>query len=394
MPPKSRKKNATPLNIMVTGFSGVGKTAFVRTFCETLTEQDADPIPDLTGPLSRTEKPYPVSLDFDYEGERIALTVIDTPGFQVNTPIEKSLQEITEYIEQQFDLAIGEELKVKRNPKAVDTRVHACLYFLDANDRSLGANDLAILKRLSTRVNVIPVISKGDTLTIAQKAVIQPTIMHEIFDRYKIPIFGYPDLDEEEEFEVLDSVQEEDEEEEEQEEADTEDQNLPNGQEENFQNAVDQQSSLYDEICNETDVDTLDEETRGLVEYLRKSPYVLISYEEDPSTGRPIVIKGDPYRQQQMDEEQMAMSPQPGSLKTNIIGRQYPWTTLDCLNPQFSDFSILKTLLLSTHRKLLITETIERFYEGYRTERLLLRKANKTMSVVMGKKILEELHHI
>jgi cell division control protein 11 len=108
MPPKSRKKNATPLNIMVTGFSGVGKTAFVRTFCETLTDLDSEPIPELTGPLSKTEKPYPVSMDFDYEGERIALTVIDTPGFQVNTSIEKSLQEITEYIEQQFDLAIAE----------------------------------------------------------------------------------------------------------------------------------------------------------------------------------------------------------------------------------------------------------------------------------------------
>lgn len=93
---------------MVTGFSGVGKTAFVRTLCETLVDLDAEPIPELSGPLSKTEKPYLVSLDFDYDGERIALTVIDTPGFQVNTSIEKGLLEITEYIEQQFDLTIGE----------------------------------------------------------------------------------------------------------------------------------------------------------------------------------------------------------------------------------------------------------------------------------------------
>lgn len=93
---------------MVTGFSGVGKTAFVRTLCETLTNLESDPIPELTGPLSKTEKPYTVSLEFDYEGDRIALTVIDTPGFQVNTPIEKGLLEITEYIENQFDLAIAE----------------------------------------------------------------------------------------------------------------------------------------------------------------------------------------------------------------------------------------------------------------------------------------------
>jgi hypothetical protein len=280
---------------------------------------------------------------------------------------------------------------VKRNPKAIDTRVHACLYFLDPGDRSLGANDIEILKRLSTRVNVIPVIGKGDTLTIAQKAMVQPTIMHEIFDRHKIPIFGYPDLEDEEEYEVLDSVQEEDEEGENGEQ-------VPNGRGENNQTtaaaAVDQQASLLDEICNETDLDSLDEETRGLVEYLRKSPFVLISYEENPKTGRPIIIPSG-QNGTKADEEDMAMSPQPGSPSSNtIIGRQYPWTTLDCLNPQFSDFSILKTLLLSTHRKLLITETVERFYEGYRTEKLLLRKASKTMSVVMGKKILEELHHI
>jgi septin family protein len=286
-----------------------------------------------------------------------------------------------------------QELKVKRNPKAVDTRVHACLYFLDHSDSSLGPNDLEILKRLSTRVNVIPVIGKGDTLTIAQKAVVQPTIMHEIFDRYKIPIFGYPDLDDEdEEYEVLDAVQEEDEN---KADEDKEHDQVPNGQEPKSKKAaVDQQASLLDEICNETDLNTLDEETRGLVEYLRKSPYVLISYEENPSTGRPIIIPSD-QNGHQTDDEEMAMSPQPGSQSSNtVIGRQYPWATLDCLNPQFSDFSILKTLLLSTHRKLLITETVERFYEGYRTERLLLRKANKTMSVVMGKKILEELHHI
>lgn len=284
-----------------------------------------------------------------------------------------------------------QESKVKRNPKAVDTRIHVCLHFLDASRRELGTNDLEILRRLSDRVNVIPVIGKGDTLTTAQRAALQPTIMRSIFDKYKIPIFGYPDLEEDEDYEVLDAVQEEDEEEE-------EESNEPNGDVEEEKSAttaaVEQPSSLYDEICNDTDLDSLDEETRGLVEYLQKSPYVLISYEEDPDTGRPIVIDSNAQKSH-VDEEEMAMSPQPSHVQTNsLIGRQYPWATLDCLNPQFSDFSVLKTLLLSSHRKLLVNETIERFYEGYRTEKLLLKKANKTMSVVMGKKILEELHHL
>jgi cell division control protein 11 len=266
------------------------------------------------------------------------------------------------------------------------------LHFLDASHRELGANDLEILRRLSDRVNVIPVIGKGDTLTTAQRTALQPTIMRTIFDKYKIPIFGYPDLEEDDDYEMLDTVEEEDEKEEDEEPKE------PNGVTEEEQKAtttaVDQPSSLFDEICNDTDLDSLDEETRGLVEYLQKSPFVLISYEEDPVTGRPIVIAANAHTNH-VDEEEMAMSPQPSHIKANsVIGRQYPWATLDCLNPQFSDFSVLKTLLLSTHRKLLVTETVERYYEGYRTEKLLLKKANKTMSVVMGKKILEELHHL
>ena len=44
-------------------------------------------------------------------------------------------------------------------------RVHACLYFVRPTGHALKPLDVEIMKRLGTRVNLIPVIAKADTLT-------------------------------------------------------------------------------------------------------------------------------------------------------------------------------------------------------------------------------------
>ena len=46
-----------------------------------------------------------------------------------------------------------------------DTRVHALLYFIAPTGHSLKPVDIEFMKRLGTRVNLIPVIAKSDTLT-------------------------------------------------------------------------------------------------------------------------------------------------------------------------------------------------------------------------------------
>ena len=43
-------------------------------------------------------------------------------------------------------------------------RVHACLYFVRPTGHALKPLDVEIMKRLGTRVNLIPVIAKADTL--------------------------------------------------------------------------------------------------------------------------------------------------------------------------------------------------------------------------------------
>lgn len=58
-----------------------------------------------------------------------------------------------------------------------------------------------------------------------------------------------------------------------------------------------------------------------------------------------------------------------GVTKT-IKARQYPWGLVDVNNPKYSDFSILKSVLLGTHLQDLKDLTHDFLYETYRTERL------------------------
>ena len=47
----------------------------------------------------------------------------------------------------------------------IDLRVHVCLYFIRPTGHSLKPLDIEVMKRLSTRVNLIPVVAKADTLS-------------------------------------------------------------------------------------------------------------------------------------------------------------------------------------------------------------------------------------
>lgn len=76
-----------------------------------------------------------------------------------------SFQEICTYLERQYDDILAEESRIKRNPRFRDNRVHALLYFIPPTGHALREMDIELMRRLSPRVNVIPVIGKSDTLT-------------------------------------------------------------------------------------------------------------------------------------------------------------------------------------------------------------------------------------
>ncbi|KAI8141785.1 Septin-domain-containing protein [Fennellomyces sp. T-0311] len=373
MSPRSRRNALSYFNVMVVGFSGVGKTSFIKTLMAALKSEmsqdkresfgsqpsDAN---ELKGALTKTTKPYTVSAGIDVDGEKVMLTVIDTPGFQSDYLIDKQLHDILGYIEHQFDLTLAEESKVKRNPKAVDTQVHACLYVIDPTKRELDQYDIRILTRLSQRVNVIPIVGKADTLTLAQRRRLKPTILRDIYTTQKIPLYGMPEDEDDE-----------DDDEEQKEQVDDSNTNGKEGDsndDEDNTNKKTAGSSTLEEFLSQFNYAEEDDETQAFLDYLQLIPFSVIAYEDDPETGEPIDIEG---------------------IK---IGRDYGWGKIDCLSDDTSDFVSLKTMLLSTHRRILQTETVERYYEQYRTERLLIKRATKLKSMDVGKKILDDLTRI
>lgn len=62
-----------------------------------------------------------------------------------------------------------QEQQPRRSDK-IDLRVHACLYFIRPTGHTLKPLDIEVMKRLSSRVNLIPVVAKADTLSPADLA--------------------------------------------------------------------------------------------------------------------------------------------------------------------------------------------------------------------------------
>lgn len=110
-----------------------------------------------------------------------------------------SFSEIVGYLERQYDDILAEESRIKRNPRFRDNRVHALLYFITPTGHGLRELDIELMKRLSPRVNVIPVIGKADSLTPAELAESKKLVMEDI-EHYRIPVYNFPyDIEEDDE---------------------------------------------------------------------------------------------------------------------------------------------------------------------------------------------------
>ena len=90
--------------------------------------------------------------------------MIDTPGFGDYMNNSDCWQPIVNFIDEQHLIATKLENLKTRSFKD-DLRVHACIYFIQPTGQTLSSLDIKVMKELGSRVNLIPVISKGDTIT-------------------------------------------------------------------------------------------------------------------------------------------------------------------------------------------------------------------------------------
>lgn len=218
----------------------------------------------------------------DEDDSKLLLTVVETPGFGENLDNEMCIREICNFLEQQFDLVLAEETKVRRNPRFEDTRVHACLYFITPTGHGLRELDVQTMKRISKYANVIPVIGRADSFTQTELLNFKRRVNEDI-ERFKIPIFQFTADEEEDDHDVV-------------------------------------------------------EEAHFLSQL---QPFAVITSDEEETKDG----------------------------KTSRY-RTYPWGKIDINDTSFSDFAVLKSVLLGSHLQDLKDITDDYLYENYRTERL------------------------
>ncbi|KAK6202674.1 Septin-domain-containing protein [Scheffersomyces amazonensis] len=317
-------KKGVKFTFMVVGESGTGKTTFINSLLNkkvlshrfekdftngdtktlTFTSAKSVALPNTSiltrqefNPRTANEEPGIALTEtkvelIDDDNLKLLLSIIDTPGFGDNLNNELCFTEIENYLKQQFDLVLAEETRIKRNPRFIDTRVHALLYFITPTGHGLREIDIQCMKKLSKFVNIIPVIGRADSFTEKELRHFKNQIKIDI-EKFNVPIFQF--------------------------------------------------DSVLNEFDEEEDYELIQE-----CKYLAAlQPFAIITSEDEYEVKDPIN----------------------GEIKL-IRGRKLPWGLIDINDTNYSDFSILKSVLLGSHLQDFKDLTHDFLYETYRTERL------------------------
>ena len=199
---------------MVVGESGLGKTTLINTLFAT----ELSPAKNYTRrhlkQLDKLTEIEIIKAELEEKQFKVKLTVIDTPGFGDYVNNRDSWVPIIDFVDDQHETYMRQEQQPQRVDKS-DLRVHACLYFVRPTGHTLvfsfvvlccypsffavrvwlfgGSSvltrasfffvpcslkplDIEIMKRLGTRVNLIPVVAKADTLTQHDLAVFKARV--------------------------------------------------------------------------------------------------------------------------------------------------------------------------------------------------------------------------
>ncbi|KAI9847961.1 MAG: hypothetical protein M1837_001478 [Sclerophora amabilis] len=169
-------KRGAAFTIMVAGESGLGKTTFINTLFSTTIKNYADHRRRHAKQVDKTVEIEITKAELEEKFFKVRLTVIDTPGFGDYVNNRDSWMPIIEFLDDQHESYMLQEQQPRRVDK-IDLRVHTCLYFIRPTGHTLKPLDIEVMKRLSSRVNLIPVVAKADTLSPADLARFKQRIM-------------------------------------------------------------------------------------------------------------------------------------------------------------------------------------------------------------------------
>lgn len=183
-------KTGATFTLMVAGESGLGKTTFINTLFQTTLKTKPDHKARHARGIRLTVEIDIVRAELEEKDFKMRLNIIDTPGFGDNVNNRRAFQPLIDFIDDQHDNYMKQEQQPLRK-HAKDLRVHACLYFIRPTGHLLKPLDIEVMKKLSTRVNLVPVIAKADTLLPAEIDVFKQRI-RAVIEAQEIKIYSPP----------------------------------------------------------------------------------------------------------------------------------------------------------------------------------------------------------
>uniref|UniRef100_A0A672LJM3 Septin-7 n=1 Tax=Sinocyclocheilus grahami TaxID=75366 RepID=A0A672LJM3_SINGR len=176
-------KKGFEFTLMVVGESGLGKSTLINSLFLT----DLYP-----------ERYIPVLFSNSKSGTVGLVIVISF--FKYKNNINFCFKTIIQYIDNQFERYLHDESGLNRR-HIVDNRVHCCFYFISPFGHGMKPLDVEFMKAIHSKVNIVPVIAKADTLTLRERDRLKRRILDEISE-HGIRIYQLPDADsdEDEEF--------------------------------------------------------------------------------------------------------------------------------------------------------------------------------------------------
>lgn len=183
-------QNGFVFNIMCIGETGLGKSTMMDTLFNTSFE--SIPSPHTLPNVKLKAHTY----ELQESNVRLKLTICDTVGYGDQINKDDSFKAVVDYIDAQFEAYLQEELKIKRSLSAChDSRIHVCLYFICPTGHGLKSLDLVCMKKLDTKVNIIPIIAKADTVSKTELQRFKTKINQELMAN-GVQIYQFPTDDE------------------------------------------------------------------------------------------------------------------------------------------------------------------------------------------------------
>lgn len=497
---KNQRRVRVPptFNLMVVGGEGTGKTSLLRLLLETADisptatdDQRAAMDRFLHGSTKHTQSIQTACVEIcESKFDRVLFSVIDTPGLDFlegrELKLERQVSGIIKYLDTQYADTMSEESKVVRQSKG-DQHIHLCIYMVDpaavlsvatrraqstlpnktrseatisyrdhppdlvpdngsadSDDESaiplrMSPAEIRVIRRLSARTNVLPVIARADSLTDERLAAVKEAVRKGLQEAG----LGFGVFDpapktedthkaaganghsqEKGNGDVNGHIEEDDSDEENDHELSDDRQARPviklRPARHRTRSNLSRSRSRRELAGAGVSPDPTDRESVANVRFhahiIAKTdltallPFALIAPEDvgklrkrpmssAPSSPVPDASEDghtgsfpDPSQSpSQASNRNMAYLVGPPDDLKGIFTRKFRWGTVDVLDPNHCDFAALRTAVLSTHLKILKTHTKEVLYEKYRTEKLLARRATANINEEERKRLLEDL---